>query len=99
MKRQNLAKIFNNANIQLLIFLIFFLNVKFIVKVVAIVFIIVSSRNFKFGFSLKNSRLPLFYLFIILLEFIKYLLVIRNYSLDYSLVFCMGILQWVLCLL
>jgi hypothetical protein len=92
-------QIFKNANVQLLIFLVFFLNVKFIVKLLAIVFIIIGSRNFKFGFSLKNSRLPLFYLLIILLEAIKYLLVVRNYSLDYTLIFSMGILQWILCLL
>ncbi len=98
-KKSNLIKIFSNANIQLLIFLIFFLNVKFIVKVLAIVFIVAQSRNFKFGFAAKNSRLPLFYLFIIMLEIIKYFLVIHNFSLDYTLVFCMGILQWALCLL
>jgi hypothetical protein len=99
MKKTGLINTFFNANIQLLIFLIFFLNVKFIVKVMAIIFMIISSRNFKFGFSLKNSRLPLFYLLIILLEIVKYLLVVHNFGLDYSLVFSMGILQWVFCLL
>jgi hypothetical protein len=99
MKKTGLINTFYNTNIQLLIFLIFFLNVKFIVKVIAIIFMIISSRNFKFGFSLKNSRLPLFYLLIILLEIVKYLLVVHNYSLDYSLVFSMGILQWAFCLL
>ncbi len=99
MKKRILINIFSNANIQLLVFLIFFLNVKFIVKVIAIVFMIISTRNFKFGFSLKNSRLPLFYLLIILLEIVKYLLVVHNYSLDYSLVLSMGILQWAFCLL
>lgn len=99
MKRPNILQIFKNSNIQLLIFLIYFLNVKFVVKVLAIIFMIVCSRNFKFGFSLKNSRLPLFYLSIILLEIAKYLVVVRNYNLDYTLVFSMGILQWTLCLL
>lgn len=99
MKKPNLLQIFKNSNIQLLIFLIFFLNVKFVVKVLAIIFMMICSRNFKFGFSLKNSRLPLFYLSIILLEIAKYLLVVRDYHLDYTLVFSMGILQWTLCLL
>jgi hypothetical protein len=99
MKKPNLKQIFSNADIQLLVFLIFFLNVKFVVKVLAIVFMVAYSRNLRFGLSLKNSRLPLFYLFIILLEIIKYLFVVRNYELNYALVFSMGILQWVLCLL
>ena len=99
MKIQKPTKIFKNVNVQLLIFLVLFLNVKFIVKVLAIIFMIAGTRNFKFGFSLKNSRLPLFYLFIILLELIKYLFVVRNYSLDYSLIFSLGILQCPLCLL
>ena len=67
MKIPKPTKIFKNVNVQLLIFLVLFLNVKFIVKVLAIIFMIAGTRNFKFGFSLKNSRLPLFYLFIILL--------------------------------
>jgi hypothetical protein len=99
MKIPSPVKIFKNVNLQLLIFLVFFLNVKFIVKVAAIIFMIASTRNFKFGFSLKNSRLPLFYLFIILLECIKYLFVVRNYGLDYFLIFSLGVLQWALCLL
>src|SRR6185437_11712944 len=99
MKKFNLIQIFKNSNIQLLIFLIFFLNVKFVVKVLAMVFIVVCSKNFKFGLSLKNSRLPLFYLSIILLEIIKYLFVLRNYDLNYALVFSLGILQWAFCVL
>jgi hypothetical protein len=97
-KISNITRIFKNVNIQLLIFLVFFLNVKFIVKVVAIAVMILTTKNVKFGFALKNSRLPLFYLAIILLEIIKYFLVIHHYSLEYLLVFSMGLLQWLLCL-
>src|SRR5580765_977772 len=98
-KTFKLGQLYKNVNVQLLIFMIFFMNVKFIVKVLAVAFMIASTRNFKFGFSLKNSRLPLFYLAIIVLEFLKYLFIVRNYGLNYTLVFSMGILQWALCLL
>jgi hypothetical protein len=99
MKRTNFRQIFKNCNVQLLLFLVFFLNVKFVVKAVAILCMILASKDVKFGFSWKNSRLPLFYLLIVLLEILKYLLIVRNFDLNYALVFFMGMLQWVFCLL
>ena len=50
------------ADWRLLLFLVLFLNVKMAIKVPAIALIYLLQFNFKFGFSLKNSRLPLFYL-------------------------------------
>jgi hypothetical protein len=88
-----------NTNIPILIFLIFFLNVKFIVKIFAILFVMLYYKNMKWGLSWKNSRLPLFYILIIFLEAFNYLFITRNYSFNYGLVFSMGILQWVFCLL
>jgi hypothetical protein len=88
-----------NFNLPLLFFLIFFLNVKFTVKVIALIFIIFYHRDWKFGFSWKQSRLPLFYLAMIVVEAFKYVVVTRNYSLNYSFVFCMGMVQWALSLL
>jgi hypothetical protein len=88
-----------NTNLPLLIFLIFFLNVKFVIKILAILFILFYYRNFKWGLSWRQSRLPLFYILIALLEIIKYIFITRNYSLDYGLVFCLGIMQWGFCLL
>jgi hypothetical protein len=88
-----------NTHIPLLIFLIFFLNVKFVVKIGAILFMMFYSMNFRFGFSGKNSRLPLFYLLIIFVECLKYLVVTRNFGLEYGLVFSLGMLQWGFCLL
>jgi hypothetical protein len=100
MKRISLPHFFwRNINFPLLIFLIFFLNVKLVVKVVALIFILVYSRNIKLGLSWKQSRLPLFYLAMIIVECFKYLLITRNYSLNYALVFCLGILQWTMSLL
>jgi hypothetical protein len=86
-------------NVPLLVFLILFLDVKFVIKVIAIVFLLVYERNLHFGLSVKRSRLPLFYFLILAVEVVKYLVLTRNYSLNYLLVFGMGLLQWLLCLL
>ena len=98
-KRNFLNSITRDINLPLLIFLILFLNVKFIFKLLALVFVILYCRNLKLGLSWKKSRLPQFYLAIILIELVKYVLFTRNYTLDYSLVFCLGILQWSISLL
>ena len=86
-------------NMPLLIFLILFLNVKFVIKLVAILFIVAYSKKFKFGDLLKTSRFPIFYALIILIEPLKYLLITRNFSLNYTLVFGLGMLQWVFSLI
>lgn len=96
-KLASLNLIRQNTNIPLLIFLIFFLNVKLVVKIFALLFIMLYYRNMKWGLSWKNSRLPVFYILIILLEFVKYLLFTQNFSLNYGLVFCIGISQWAFC--
>lgn len=83
-----------NINIPLLLFLILFLNVKFVIKLIAIVLLVLFARNLRLGLSWKNPRLPLFYSLIIAFEVIKYFILIRTFTLDYSLVFAMGILQW-----
>lgn len=99
MKKIRLPQIITKINIPLLLFLIFFFNVKFIIKVIALVALIISNLNFKFGFSWKNSRLPLFYLAIILIETFKFLFLVRNYSINYFFVFCFGVVQWSMCLM
>ena len=98
-KRNFLNSVTRDINLPLLIFLILFLNVKFIFKLLALVFMILYSRNLKLGLSWKKSRLPQFYLAIILIELVKYVLFTRNFTLAYSLVFCLGILQWSISLL
>jgi hypothetical protein len=99
MKKISLNINWHNINIPLLLFLIFFLNVKFVIKLLALVLIIIYSKNIKLGISWKNSRIPLFYFLIICLELLKYFLVTRNYTVSYILVFSMGILQWCVSLL
>lgn len=88
-----------NIDVPLLIFLILFIDVKIIVKIVALIFIIVSDKNIKLGLSWKKSRLPLFYALILAVEVFKYIAITRNYTLNYLLVFGMGMLQWSMSLL
>jgi hypothetical protein len=99
MKRLIFSNLLNKINVPLLLFLIFFLNVKFIVKIIAIVILTLYYMNFKFGLSWKKTRLPLFYFLIILIEIIKFIFITRNYSINYMLVFSFGILQWAISLL
>ncbi|NCD69045.1 hypothetical protein GSY63_06730 [Mucilaginibacter sp. R11] len=86
-------------NWQLLVFLLLFLNVKLIVKLFAIVFIYILQPDFKFGFRIKNSRLPLFYVGVIAIAMINWLMFRYFFSLPYNLAFLTGILFWGLCIL
>src|SRR5580692_10320950 len=89
----------NKIDWRLLLFLMLFLNVKLAVKIPAIILIYLLKFNFKFGLSLRNSRLPLFYLLIMGIGFIG-LIVDKSYgNPNYLLVFLTGICFWGLCLL
>lgn len=84
---------------KLLVLLILFLNVKLVVKIPALVIVYLLQPDFRFGFNLKNPRLPLFYLFIIVIAFAG-LLVNRDFlEPRYPVVFITGITFWLLCLL
>src|SRR5476649_1610072 len=97
--RFNLKKAINYVDWKLLLFLLLFLNIKLAVKIPAIIIIYLLQFNFKFGFSFKNSRLPLFYVLIILIAFIG-LVINKNYvTPHYLMVFFTGIGFWLLCLL
>jgi hypothetical protein len=95
----HLKKLQTAVDWKLLLFLLLFLNVKLAVKIPAIVIIYLLQFNFKFGFSLKNARLPLFYLLIIAIAFID-LIINKGYNnSNYMVVFAIGIGFWLLCLL
>jgi hypothetical protein len=95
----NLKKAINYVDWKLLIFLILFLNIKLELKALAIIFIYAFQFNFKFGFKIKHSRLPLFYILIILIGFIG-LIINKNYQdNNYMLVFFTGIGFWLLSIL
>ena len=49
------------ADWKLLVFLLLFMNVKIVVKLLAVLLIYVLQPNLRLGLRLKNSRLPLFY--------------------------------------
>ncbi|MDP9079232.1 MAG: hypothetical protein M3O71_17525 [Bacteroidota bacterium] len=94
-----LTKVINKIDWQLLLFLVLFLNVKIAVKIAAVVIIYLLRFNFKFGLSFKNSRLPLFYLLIVLISLMN-LFITKGYNNPgYLLVFFMGIGFWLMCLL
>jgi len=84
---------------KLLVFLLLFLNVKLIVKLAAIILIYILQPDFKFGFRIRNSRLPLFYLFIIGIGILDYLIIPGAKSLNYSIVVITGIAFWMLSIL
>jgi hypothetical protein len=99
LKKIDLKKLRSFADWKLLLLLLLFLNVKLAIKVPAIVLVYLLDTNFKFGFSLKNSRLPLFYPAVIIIGLIA---VIINKDFDtpnYLLVLSIGVLFWVLCIL
>ena len=87
------------ADWKLLLFLVLFLNVKLAVKIPAIALIYLLQFNFKFGFSLKNSRLPLFYLLAIAIAVLNWAISINYFNLNYNIVLLTGIGFWVLCIL
>lgn len=83
----------------LLAFLILFLNVKIVIKVAALVLIFVLRPNFKLGFALRNSRLPLFYLLVIGISVFNWLISGMMGNFNYDLVLMTGIFFWILCVL
>lgn len=94
-----LNRYLSTINLPLLIFLVLIFNVKFVIKLFAILLLVPYFKDLKHIFSWKNARIPFFYLFIIILEAFKYAAVTMDFSLNYTLVFCFGILQWSVSLL
>ncbi|WP_299499477.1 hypothetical protein, partial [Mucilaginibacter sp.] len=95
----NLKKLRIYADWKLLLFLLLFLNVKLAVKIPAIALIYLLQFDFKFGFRLKNSRLPLFYPLIIGIGIIGFIINSNYFNINYNIVFATGIGFWVICIL
>lgn len=74
------------------------MDVKLVVKIGALVIIYILNPDFRFGFKIKNTRLPLFYLIVIGIAIINWLLY-RYFTLNYSLSLLTGIFFWTLCIL
>ncbi len=83
---------------KLLIFLLLFLDVKLAVKFSAIVLCFIIQPNFRFGFTFKQSRLPLFYLLLIVIAVFNFI-VYQHFTGNYSLVVLTGIIFWLSCIL
>src|ERR1700744_2966027 len=94
-----LKKLKNQVDWKLLLFLVLFLNVKLAIKIPAIILIYLLQFNFKFGFSLKNSRLPLFYLLAIAIAVLNWIISRSYTNINYNLVLLTGISFWLLCIL
>ena len=86
-------------DIRLLIFLVLLLNVKLLVKVLAIVLIYVLRPDFKFGFSIKNSKLPILFPVLILIAGINAIMFRLFEQTGYWLVFLTGCGFWIACIL
>jgi hypothetical protein len=84
---------------KLLAFLVLFMDVKIAVKVVAIILIYLLQFDLKMGFTLKNSRLPLFYPIAIGIAVLNWLIYGGYRQLNYDVVFFTGIGFWLLCIL
>ena len=95
----NLWSRINSIDWNLLIFLLLFSDVKIWVKIAAIVLSFILRFDLKFGFRLKNSRLPLFYVLIIVIALFNWLISGNIANINYDLVLLSGILFWVLCIL
>ncbi|MEO6668577.1 MAG: hypothetical protein ABIN36_03805 [Ferruginibacter sp.] len=83
---------------KLLLFLLLFLDVKLLVKIAALIMIYILNPNFRFGFKIRHSRLPLFYVAVIIIAFANWL-IYRYFTLEYSLSLITGIFFWALCIL
>lgn len=94
----NFNKLKNLADWKLLLFLVLFLDVKMALKVAAVILIYLLQADLRFGFSIKNSRLPLFYPLAIAIAIADWL-ISRNYSINYGVVLLTGIGFWLLCIL
>ncbi|MFA6085056.1 hypothetical protein [Mucilaginibacter sp.] len=95
----NIKKWKNYADWKLLVLLLLFLNVKLAIKIPAIALVYLLQFDFKFGFGLKNSRLPLFYLLIIVLALTGFVINQGYQNTNYIIVFLTGIFFWLLCIL
>jgi hypothetical protein len=84
---------------QLLLFLLLFMNVKLIVKLVALCFIYFKRFNLSFRFSAHSSGLPLFYPLAIGITLVNYIVFSLYKESNYTWLMLTGIAFWVICIL
>jgi hypothetical protein len=90
------TKYLRQVNWTLLLFLVLMLNVKLVVKVIALLFILfISYRSFTWT-NLRRQRLILFYAVIVAITCINFLLQIRQATFNYSLTALFGLSIWIM---
>ncbi|WP_114938440.1 hypothetical protein [Mucilaginibacter endophyticus] len=89
----------NYADWRMLIFLLLFINVHVPFKIAALLFAYISRFNFQFGFKLRDSRLPSFYLLVFPIAVIAAIVNKNFINLYYIPVFGWALICWALALL
>lgn len=90
-----------NIDWTLLIFLILVLDVKLILKVIAVVLLYILNRDFRFGFrfnKVSRSRLPLFYCIMPAIAVVNWLLR-HDFSANQGVLLAMSLFFWGMCIL
>ncbi|SEN88144.1 hypothetical protein SAMN05192574_104463 [Mucilaginibacter gossypiicola] len=87
------------ADWRLLIFLLLFINVRIPFKIVALLFVYLTQFNFRFGFKLRNTRIPLFYLLVFPIAIIAAIINQNFINLYYIPVFGWALLCWTMAIL
>jgi len=87
---------FRQVNWTLLLFLLLMLNVKLPIKVIAILFILITNYKSLTLINFRRQRLIFFYAAIILIACINYLLQIKQATLNYSLATLFGLSLWLM---
>ncbi|HTF27208.1 MAG TPA: hypothetical protein VK625_00110 [Flavitalea sp.] len=96
---RNLIRYLKTVNWKLLIFLVLILNVKLIFKVIALMLVYVIQADFRPGFKLNNSRLPLFYPAMIAIAVFNWIISKSYYDTNKNLLLITGIFFWIACML
>ena len=89
-----LRTLISSIDWRLLIFLLLCLNVKLVIKLAAILLVYFLRPDFKFGFSLKNSRIPLFYISTIAIVVFNWVFSGMTGNFNYFLVVITGLCFW-----
>ncbi|MEO5564240.1 MAG: hypothetical protein ABIR18_12415 [Chitinophagaceae bacterium] len=87
---------FRQVNWMLLLFLLLMLNVKLVVKVAAILFILIANYKSISWKNIRQQRLIFFYVAMIGIAGINFLLQVNQFSLNYSIAAFFGVSLWIL---
>lgn len=96
---RNIQDYYRETDKRLLLFLLLFLNVKLFVKCLAIIFVYLGKPGFRFGYRLRNPRLPLFYPVIACIGILNYCASAGFMDIAGTVKLLFGLFTWLLCLL